>query len=135
MFQNALFPIYYFMFSIYRLDFQAPFHVSKCEWCFLMTMLTMYMEPKKPFFQPKNVTKMIQGHLSTLRSISWNIAQTCNFHMGAGDGKIFEFWIFVFFILNLNPWSYLCANMSEFGVKKILLRKVLFQKHPYQSVF
>ena len=57
MFPNALFPIYYFMFPI-----SNP--------CFQMTMFLIYMEPKKPFLQPKNATKMIQGHLSTLRSIS-----------------------------------------------------------------
>ena len=46
---------------------------------------------KNIFFQPKNAKKMILKHLSKLRLNTQKIAQTCNFHMGAGDGKIFEF--------------------------------------------
>ena len=70
---------------------------------------------------------MIQRHCSTLKKISWKNVQTCNFQVGAGTQKIFELGNLVFFILNLNRWSYFCANMSKFGAKKILLLILLLK--------
>ena len=40
-----------------------------------------------------------------------------------------EFWILVFFILNLISWSHFCANMSEFGAKKKSYLERLFYKN------
>ena len=45
--------------------------------------------------------------------------------MGAGDEKIFELGFLLFIILILIPWSFIYVEISGFGVKKFLLRKVL----------
>ena len=111
-----LFPIYFYVSNIF-LCFQCMLA--------LKTLQSTYCQNEVD--SSLIASKTIHRHCSTVKNISLKIAQTCNFQVGAGTQKIFELGILVFFILNLNRWSYFCANMSEFGAQKILLLILLLK--------
>jgi len=102
----TLFPMYFFVSNLFF--FMFPIHA--CIESFAIYILT-----KSSLFK----FKLLQKWFSDI------VARLDRFHEKLLRHTIFKFWPTNFrignscyFFLNLNRWSYFCANMSEFGAKK-----------------